>query len=329
MLDKYICVICPRMGMGDLVSFLGHFKTIFEQTSKKIILITKKSTSGKQLFSDENFCHEIIYLPERKRGIFNILFDITDFFRLVKLIKESQCREVIVLHSSKRYILASKFAGIYKLSGPGYGLQKFFLSKDNRIYNSFFDKALHPRDESENLIKKIFSISKIKDNYFENALIQNNKNIALIGIACSGDEKQWGLSNYINLIKELISLNFDDFCLLAGQRQFEIESAIVSAIKKDCNANIRTTSSLSIKDIYNICCEAKFYVGNDTGFSHIAVSLKKPALIIHGDCPPYKYSSYINAVIPTNNIFNNTSIQKISYVQISQELKKFVKKYQL
>ena len=119
------------------------------------------------------------------------------------------------------------------------------------------------------------------------------------------------------------------FCLLAGQRQSEIETALISAIKKDFDVNIKTTSSLTIKDIFNICREAKFYIGNDTGFSHIAVSLKKPALIIHGDCPPYNYSPYINAVIPTNNIFNSTSIQKISYLQVSQELKKFVKKYQL
>ena len=76
-----LCVICPRMGMGDLISFVAHFKTIHKKTGKKLIIITKETTVGKQYLLNEPYCSEIIYLPNRKRGLLNF------YWRMEQILK--------------------------------------------------------------------------------------------------------------------------------------------------------------------------------------------------------------------------------------------------
>ena len=324
-----VCVICPRMGMGDLVSFIAHFKTIYKYTNQKLIIITKKTTGAKEIIAGELFCEKIIYLDERKRGFINSFSNLKDFFNLVGLIKNLKCKKVFILHSSKRYVLASLLAGIKDIYSPGYRLQKFFTKKKNSIYNSYFQKSFHPRDESENLLKKVFSIEEIEDNYFYFKNSNKEKRNVLICIACSGDEKQWGYENYLKIIKDLVNIKFLDFCILAGKRQSSIENKIVDSMSIIKNVNISVTSNLSIKEIINLCSNSRFYIGNDTGFSHVAVSLKIPSLIIHGDLPPHNYSDYFNPINPDNNIFTSTSIKNINYSKVKVELDMFLKKYNL
>ena len=45
-----ICVVAPRKGMGDCISFFGIFKTINKHSNKKIILLTVENTSAKKIF---------------------------------------------------------------------------------------------------------------------------------------------------------------------------------------------------------------------------------------------------------------------------------------
>ena len=324
--ENNICVISPRMGMGDLVSFIGHFKTIYKQRKKKLIIITKKSTSASEILLNENFFNKTIYLPERKRGLLNIFSNIYDFFFLIKLLKNQPCKDIIILHSSKRYVIASKLSGKRNIYAPGYRFQKFFLNHKERIYKSFFDKSLHPRDESEELVKKIFSINTIEDNYFENKNKTNNGKYVLLGFACSGNEKQWGSENYIKILNDLVQLNFKNFCIISGKNQNEIEKNIIDSIK-NFPVEIIGTSNKNVKDILDICCDGRFYFGNDTGFSHIAVSLKLPSLIIHGDLPPHDYSPYFNPILPEGNKFTKNSIQKIAYKTVKKDLINFLNKY--
>ena len=103
MQNNHVCVFCPRMGMGDLVSFISHFRAVNEQTKKKLIIITKASTSGKHYLLDEPYCENVIYLPERKRGLINFYSNIIDFIKLVRLIKAIDSKEVYIFHSSKRH----------------------------------------------------------------------------------------------------------------------------------------------------------------------------------------------------------------------------------
>ena len=84
MRSDHLCIFCPRMGMGDLITFIGLFKTINKESGKKLIIITKESTSGKQYLLDEPYCADVIYLPKHKRGLLNFFESLKDFFSLVK-----------------------------------------------------------------------------------------------------------------------------------------------------------------------------------------------------------------------------------------------------
>ena len=329
MFQKKICVICPRMGMGDLVSFLAHFKTIYKQKKQKLIIITKESTSAKQILAKEYFFERIIYLPKRKRGLINFFSHIVDFFKLCFLIKKTCCDEVFILHASKRYAIASKIAGIKKIYAPGFRLQKFFINSKNRIYNNFFDQSMHPRDESENLIKKIYSIKNLEENYFNKDESNLPKDTILIGIACSGDEKQWGVNNYIKIIEYLVELKYENFCILAGHRQADLEKKIIETFNKNLSLNFISTSNLDIERILSLFKKAKLYLGNDTGFSHITVSLKIPSFIIHGDFPPHNYTPFFFPILPENNILTRTSIKEIDFKNTKKLFDQFLTKYNL
>ena len=127
MKNNYVCVFCPRMGMGDLVSFISHFKAINEQTKKQLIIVTKASTSGKHYLLNEPYCEDVIYLPERKRGLIHSYSNIIDFIKLIGLIKKINSKEIYILHSSKRYVLAALFAKVENIYAPGLGIQNLFL----------------------------------------------------------------------------------------------------------------------------------------------------------------------------------------------------------
>ena len=119
MRSDHLCIFCPRMGMGDLITFIGLFKTINKESGKKLIIITKESTSGKQYLLDEPYCADVIYLPKHKRGLLNFFESLKDFFSLVKILKKHNKDEIFVLHSSKRYVLSAILAGIKKIYAPG------------------------------------------------------------------------------------------------------------------------------------------------------------------------------------------------------------------
>ena len=322
------CVICPRMGLGDLISFIAHFKVISKKTGEKLVIITKESTSGKEYLKNEPYCEDVIYLPERKRGLINTYSNIKDFISLVELIKKIKSDSVFVLHSSKRYVIASKIAGIKKICAPGLGIQNIFLSRKNSYYDGPFEKKIHPRLESENLIKKIYNLEKFPENSLINFKKNDVPSHVLISIACSGDSKQWGYENHKKIIEHLINKKFKQFVLLAGRRQSELESLLVNSFK-DKEIILETTSQLKLKDVFNKIRNGLFYFGHDTGFMHLSASLNIPILAIYGDIPPYNYSKYMKSIVPNDNKFTKTSIKNILFEEAKVKLDEFLNEYNL
>jgi len=152
-----ICVIAPRKGMGDCVSFFGIFKTINKCSKKKIILVTVENTSAKKIFKHEKIFKKIIYFEQSNKNFFNIIISYLKIFRALSLAKSQGVNEVIILHQSIKYILITKILGFKAIEAPGQKFQRFFLRK-NRVYKNFLTKKLSPIDESKYLVKKIFSV---------------------------------------------------------------------------------------------------------------------------------------------------------------------------
>ena len=318
-----ICVIAPRKGMGDCISFFGIFKTINKCSNKKIILVTVENTSAKKIFKNENIFKKIIYFRQSNKNYFRIIISYLKIFKALSLAKSLGAREVIILHQSIKYILISKILGFKIIEAPGQKFQRFFLKK-NRVYKNFLSKKLQPIDESKYLVKKIFSVSKIDNNDF--IINKKKKKYVAIAIASSGPEKFWTLENYIRVINYFFEKGFRYFLLLSGKNQSVLEDNISNSfnLKK---INFIKTSQFSIDKIIPFLKRTKIYFGNDTGFSHLAASYQIPSVVIYGDCEPFNdYSRFIYPIIPKNKIFTNNSIKKISFEYVKNKIKFFLKK---
>jgi len=325
--ENTICVVAPRKGMGDCISFFGIFKTINKYSKKKIILVTVPNTSAKEIFKQEKIFKKIIYFNQNNKNFFNVLTSYLKIFKALAKARSLGANEIIILHQSIKYILISKLLGFKTIEAPGQKFQRFFLKK-NRVYKNFSTNKLQPINESKYLVKKIFSAQNIEDNNFVFNHNINKKYIA-IAIATSGPEKFWIVENYIKVINYFLKKGFKKFLLLSGKNQSLIETNICNHFYPK-NINFIKTSNLDIKKIIFYLRRTKIYFGNDTGFSHLAASYKIPSLVIYGDCKPFDdYSKFISPIMPRNKIFTNTSIKNISFEQVRNHLKSFLKKNNL
>jgi len=318
-----ICVVAPRKGMGDCISFFGIFKTINKHSKKKIILVTVDNTSAKKIFKYEKIFKKIIYFEQSNKNFFSIILSYLKIFRALSLAKSQGANEVIILHQSIKYILISKILRFKTIEAPGQKFQRFFLRK-NRVYKNYSSQKLSPIDESKYLVKKIFSISNIENNNFIFNLTKTKKYVA-IAIATSGPEKFWILENYIKVINYFFEKGFKYFLLLSGKNQSDLESIICNSFNLK-NINFIRTSNSTIEKIIPYLKRTKIYFGNDTGFSHLTAAYQIPSLVIYGVCEPFNdYSKFIYPIVPKNKIFTNNSIKKISFTQVKNKINFFLK----
>ena len=322
-----ICVLAPRKGMGDCVSFFGIFKTISKYSKKKIILVTVENTSAKKIFKYEKIFKKIIYFEQSNKNYFNVILSYLKIFRALSLAKSLGTKEVIILHQSPKYILISRILRFKIIEAPGQKFQRFFLKK-NRVYKNFSTKKLSPIDESKYLVKKIFSVSNIENNnFFVN--LKDKKNYIAIGIATSGLEKFWTLENYIKVIDYFFQKGFKSFLLLSGKNQSVLESNICNFFSLK-NINFIKTSNLSIEKIIPYLKRTKIYFGNDTGFSHLTAGYQIPSMVIYGDCEPFNdYSKFIYPIVPKNKIFTKNSIKEISFEHVKNKINIILKENNL
>ena len=321
-----ICVVAPRKGMGDCISFFGIFKTINKYSKKKIILVTVENTSAKKIFKYEKIFKQIIYFEQSNKTYFSVILSYLKIFRALSLAKSFGTNEIIILHQSIKYILISKILGFKIIEAPGQKFQRFFLKK-NRVYKNLSSKSLLPIDESKQLVKKIFSVSSIENNNFTFNVKKKGKYVA-IAIATSGPEKFWTVDNYIKVINYFFKKGFKYFLLLSGKNQSILESNICKSFNFDSkNINFVKTGNLTIEKIIPYLKKTKIYFGNDTGFSHLTAGYQIPSIVIYGNCEPFNdYSKFIYPIVPKNKIFTNSSIKKISFEHVENKINIFLKK---
>ena len=316
-------IIAPGKGMGNFISYLSHFRTINKLTGKKLLIFTKQSTSAKLFLSDQNYIQNIIYMSNDKKN-FSLIDKIKFFKNLINNIKKNNINKIFILHPSKKYVIASKLSGVNNIYAPGYRLQNFLIKKKNKFYKSYFDKGLDPREECDQLIKKIFSINNLEENFIDKPYENYKKKYISICIATSGFEKQWGVNKYIKVIEYLSQNNHKNFCILSGKDQGDLEDQIIANFKTK-NLNFIKTSSKKLDEIMELLLCSYLYVGNDTGLSHLSVSLRVPSIVIYGDCPAQFYSSYIKAiVIDEKEQRSRYSINQINFEKVKKVIDNYI-----
>ena len=310
MKDK-IAILAPGKGWGNFVSYISCFKKISEERKKKIVIITKKFSSAKSYLSDQNLVDNFVEMSDDTRGIVK---KICSIIYIYNEIKKLNLNEIFIFHSSALYILISYFAGVNKIYAPGIKYQNFFLKKDFKFYNSFKSKLIDPVEESKELIKKILKINYVPFKTLKFNEKIDDKKIAVC-IACSGYEKQWGSENYIKLIKFLSSKGYTKFLILSGKDQFGIEEEIIK--KSDMKLEFIKSSKKTISQVIPELKSCKLFIGNDTGFSHLATAYAKKTFVILGDCPPHTYSDLIIPIDKEDNSTRNSnSIKSISFEKV-------------
>ena len=280
-----ICVIATGKGMGNFFSNIAYFKQICKEEGSRITFFTRKLTSAADVFKGQSFCEKVYYIDEYKRGLKGIFQNFSSFLNIVKLINKINPKKIFILHSSSRYTLASFFSKVSQknIYAPGYRFQNFLINNENKIFKSYFSKPLEPKLENKLLVEKIYNKKITEDNSIK--LKDDQKKYVCVTIAQSGISRQWGKDNYIKIIEYLITKGFKFFLILSGPSQKDIEDQISTYFID--KIEIIKTSELKMNDCLNLLNQSIFYVGNDTGFPHLSISLKIPSVVIHGDCVPH------------------------------------------
>ncbi len=275
---KILCVQ-PRIGMGDLIIYLPYLHAISKKYSTSISVLVKNNSRAKELLSEDNHIDEIILLEKNMDGLKGAL-------KLYKEIKKRKFDKIFIFNSSLRYNLIAKLAGIKDVYQ-----YPLFLKNDN-IVNS-------AKIFTENAIKEI--VSTEPNLIFEkkiSSLDQNFKHICL-GISASGVTKRYNLKNYIKLAEKLDKTIQCKFYIAAGKKDIDL---VENFKKSRIGKNALSFENMSVKETLNYISNCDLYIGNDTGWAHIAVALNIKAITIFCDSPVAAYGSYSNKMITVEPI---------------------------
>jgi heptosyltransferase-2 len=266
-------IIIKSPGIGDLQILLSYVHQLSKEIGKPVSILVQKSTGARSVFRHDKHIDEIIDLGRK------------DFLNVINKIKFKKFNQCYIFSDSVRLWLIARLAGISKIHH-----YPFFSKKFSNFYKTakeFTEKILQRKVTS---ISKIYwdkiSIEKAKKDYD----IQNDVKNIVCGISASGPTKRWGIDNYIKLFTE-ISSHFPCKFFLAGGKNDEILIEKVMAKVQGCVS----LSKLNLEEIIPIIASCKYYIGNDTGFGHLAANLNAKSLMIFVDSP-------INYALWNNNI---------------------------
>ena len=269
---KILC-INVRKGMGDQIIFLPYIHAIAKKFNSPISLLAKESSRANELFEDDDNFNQIITLKKSMDGISGMI-------ELVRELKKNNFDKIFIFNSSLRYNIVARLAGIKSIYQ-----YPLFLKKDNIIHSA----KIFTQNITNNVVNTEPTLH-IKEN--ENT-DKSLKHICL-GISASGPTKRWDIKNYIKLAKEIDKRTKCKFYLAGGKNDIELIDRFKEAFG---NKNLVSFEKMSIKETLKYISACDLYIGNDTGWAHMSVSLKVKAITIFCDSPVAAYGSYSKKMI--------------------------------
>ena len=307
-----VLVIQQRMGIGDMIIFLPYIHAISKKFQSKVSLLVKKNSRAEELFADDVCIEEIINLDINKNnlGKHNGLIG---FFKLVKEIKKKKFDKIFIFNGSLRFLFLAKLAGIKSINQ-----YPLFIRKDNIVHTA---KKFTERFTKENISTQPYlhldqdKIKKTKEKYTFNS---NAKHIC-IGFSASGPSKRWSIEKYIKLAEEINKNKSCKFYLAGGKNDENL-------FKKFLNSSIANScfsfKDLSISKTLPIIKNCDIYIGNDTGWLHIASALNIKCLALFMDSPVLaygKYSKNISVIVPEGETEQTTTHNTLGEERINFE----------
>ena len=307
-----VLVIQQRMGIGDMIIFLPYIHAISKKFQSQVSLLVKKNSKAEQLCLDDRHIKEIIYLDRNKNNS-GTHDGWLGFFKLLKDIKEKKFYKIFIFNGSLRFLLLEKFSGIKSVSR-----YPLFTRKDNIILSAKkfvenFTKGTISTQPTLYLNKE--KIEKAKKEYnFDN----NFKHIC-IGFSASGPTKRWHVEKYIKLAEEINKKKPCKFYLAGGKNDEKLfKQFLNSSIANKCIS----FQNLSIQETLPIIQNCNVYIGNDTGWLHIASALNIKCLALFMDSPVQaygKYSENISVIVPEGETEESTTHDTLGKEKINFE----------
>ena len=302
-----VLVIIKSMGIGDLSILISNIHAISKKIGKPVSVLAQKNARASAILKYDPHVEEVIELDEN---------EIRGFFSIIKKIRPKKFEKSFIFSDSIRLYIIAKLAGVKKI------FHYKFFSKEGK---NFFKTA---KDFTENVLSvkinpqsKIYcnadNIEKAKKIYSVN---NDTKNI-VCGISASGPTKRWDINNYIMLFEQLNKKYKTKFFLAGGKNDEELISKVInSSVGKNCIS----FSKMKISEAMPIIAASQYYIGNDTGWGHIASGLGLKSLFLFMDSPPLAYGVYsknINIICPEGLTLENTSHntrgkEKISFEEV-------------
>ena len=277
-------IIIKSMGIGDLCILISNIHAISKKIGKPVTVLAQKNTRALSILKYDSHIEEIIELDEK---------EIKSFFGIIKKIKTKKFDQSFIYSDSIRLYLITKLSGIKENFH-----YKFFSKKGKNFFKTakeFTEKTLNIEIDSQSKIDwNNADIEKVKKNY---SITKNTKNI-ICGISASGSTKRWDINNYIHLFEELNQRHESKFFLAGGISDEEIIKKVMSSsIGKNC----LSFSKMKLSEAMPIIAASQYYIGNDTGWGHIASGLGLKSLFLFMDSPPLAYGVYsknISIIVP-------------------------------
>ena len=279
-----VLVIQQRYGIGDMVILLPYINAISKNFNTSVSLLAKASSKASELLAEENIIDEIILLDKEKDGV-------GGFFKLSRELKKRNFDKVFIFNSSLRYNLVARFSGIKSIYQ-----YPLFRKKDNIVQSA--------KIFAENILGNSVSSEPNLNIKNSNTIVDKNLKHICLGISASGPTKIWSINNYIKLCNELTRSYKCKFYLAGGINDIDL----INKFKKDNpEKNCISFEQLSIKETLPIIKNCNLYIGNDTGWAHIAVALNIKALTLFVDSPVLAYGRYSQRMITVEPIGEKNS----------------------
>lgn len=217
------------------------------------------------------------------------------WLKLWKTLKIKKISHVHELHQSGR---GAKFFKLYSFfNNVRYTFHNHHLTHDTGVLDQGIIKSLIQRD-----LDGVYSYFSTRDEKlpshfdFEPSLnvtgsLHNQKKIIFFGVVATRQTKMWSLKSYY-LLAKLISENFPDYKIIIplskSKSDFEIQEKLTSfGIEQYCEF-----LKVSLGELVVQMSKGKFYIGNDTGLKHIAISLGLKTWTFFGPEPPLEWHPY-------------------------------------
>ena len=127
-MNQNIFVVYPSGKLGDFIWHVPFIKHISDISNKKVILITRKSTSAHDILSNEDYIKDIHYIPFKK-GLFNYVREIL----LMRKLFRKFTLEVWILDKISRPAIAALAKKIKTINGFGVTNQKLWITNKNSL----------------------------------------------------------------------------------------------------------------------------------------------------------------------------------------------------